>query len=166
MSQNTPIYGHSRGYRLLALFSVVAVAVSVFAFDVGFDPVAIAGTIGFAALFLYSWRRSARRIVVLNIEDDGFAVLDPAQPLGLITFEEIEEIRIYALLEHPTIGFRLTDPDRIRRRGPAVLRVLNKPFWTIRHYQVVVQLDNLNDQVAAIRSTAARCGIPVRSELL
>ena len=166
MSQRTPIYGHSRGYRLLALFSVAAVAVSVIVFDVGYDPVAVAGAIGFAVLFFYSWRRAARRVVVLTIEDDGFTVLDPAQPLGLITFDEIEEIRIYALLEHPTIGFRLTDPDRIRRRGPAVLRVLNKPFWTARHYHVVVQLDNLNDQVAAIRSTAARAGIPIRSELL
>ena len=89
-----------------------------------------------------------------------------AQPFGLIEFDEIEELRIYALLERPMIAFRLHHPDRLRRRGPAVLRAVSKMTWPLQHYQVVVELDAWNDQVAAIKSVAVKSGIPIRSELL
>jgi hypothetical protein len=46
------------------------------------------------------------------------------------------------------------------------MRVLVKPIWRFRHYQIILQLDDLDDQVAAIKSVAVRVGIPVRSELL
>jgi hypothetical protein len=168
MSQHTPIYGHSRGYRTLAILAMVAVIFSFLDFRSGYgiSAIGLIGLVGFSALFFYAWFRSTRRVVVLTIEETGFAVEDPAQTFGLIEFEEIEEIRIYALLEHPMIAFRLHHPDQVRRRGPAVMRVVVKAFWPLQHYQIVVQLDEWNDQVAAIKSVAVRSGIPIRSELL
>jgi hypothetical protein len=102
----------------------------------------------------------------MAIDETGFQLHDPTQPFGLIEFDEIEEIRIYALLEHPMVGFRLQDPDLIRRQGPAITRVAVKPVWAMRHYHIVLELDHLNDQVAAIKSVAVRAGIPIRSELI
>ncbi|MFP4151666.1 MAG: hypothetical protein ACLFR8_02705 [Alkalispirochaeta sp.] len=168
MSFKTVIYGHSRGYRTLALFSSVALVLSASLF-LGRTPVnavAAAGTVGFGVLSAYAWRRGLRTIDVLHIAEDGFILTDPAQAFGLIRYEEIEELRIYALHENPMIGIRLAEPDHIRRRGPAITRVLIKPVWRLRHYQIVTEISELNDQVAAIRSVAVRMGIPVRSELL
>lgn len=168
MNDETVIYGHSRGYRVLAAFSALALTLS-FSAVVGYsggNPVAIAGTVGFGYLTVYAWRRCSRRIEVMRITDVGFNVTDPAQPLGLIRYEEIEELRIYALHSVPTVGIRLTEPDHIRRRGPAIMRLITKPIWMLRHYQVILELDGLNDQVAAIKSVAVKMGIPIRSELL
>lgn len=167
MNGETAIYGHSRGYRVLAAFSIGAliVSMSVLFNRPGINAAAI-GTVGFGILAVYAFRRSTRRTEILFIADDGFRLTDPAQPLGLVRYEEIEEIRIYALHNNPMIGIRLSDPDPIRRRGPAMMRILVKPLWRIRHYHVVLELDGLNDQVAAIKSVAVRMGIPVRSELL
>ena len=119
MNPNAPIYGHSRGYRLLALLSIAAVVVSFLDFDrpTGLSVVGIVGIVGFTGLFLYSWRRATKRVVVMQIEDTGFAVVDPTQHFGLIEFDEIDEIRIYALLEQPMVAFRLADPNPVRRRG-------------------------------------------------
>ena len=168
MSADTVIYGHSRGYRVLAVFAIGAFAVttSLAVKNPGVNAVAVTGALGFGILAWYAWHRSSRRIDIMHITDDGFFLTDPAQPLGLIRYEEIEELRIHALHSHPIIGFRLVEPDRIRRRGPAMMRVFVKPLWRLRLYQVVVELDGLNDQVAAIKSVAVRTGIPVRSELL
>lgn len=168
MSQPTPIYGRSRSYRFLALLALVALVVSFFrVIDAsGGSPVGIAGIAGFSALFFYSWRRSVRRVPVMHIQESGFSVDDPAQPFGLIEFDEIEEIRIYALLEHPMVAFRLHHPDQLRRRGPALLRMITKPAWHLSHYQVVVELDAWDDQVAAVKSVAVKAGVPIRSELI
>ncbi|MFW5694115.1 MAG: hypothetical protein ACOCYB_03025 [Alkalispirochaeta sp.] len=168
MSQHTPIYGHSRGYRALALFSIAIAGMLVFGVQrtVGIGTVRLAGVLGFTGLFFYAWRRFAQRSEVLRIEDSGFSVEDPAQPFGLIEFDEIEEIRIYALLERPTVAFRLYDPNAVRRRGPATLRIGASILWHMRTYQIVVELDEWNDQVAAIKSVAVKAGIPIRSELI
>lgn len=168
MGADTPIYGHSRGYRTLAWVAAAALAVSTFVMiqSPGFSPVATTGTVGFGALFFYAWNRSQRRLVVLVIEEEGFSIQDPALMVGLCRYEEIEEIRIWALAARPMVAFRFHEPDHIRRRAPVLLRAAGKPFWRWRHYHIVVELERLDDQVAAIKSTAARVGIPVRSELL
>ncbi|HKK49901.1 MAG TPA: hypothetical protein VJ932_12455 [Alkalispirochaeta sp.] len=168
MSHHTPIYGHSRGYRALAFFSIAVAAVLVLGVQrgIGIGPVRIAGVLGFTGLFFYAWRRFSQRHEVLRIEENGFSVQDPAQPIGLIEFDEIEEMRIYALRERPTVAFRLHDADSVRRRGPALLRCGAKYLWQLRTYQVVVELDAWNDQVAAVKSVAVKAGIPIRSELI
>lgn len=168
MSPPTPIYGHSRGYRALALLAMVGIVVSLVdvATGAGVRVVGITGLTGFSVLFFYAWRKSSRRVVVLRIQEEGFSIDDPAQPFGVIPFHEIEEIRIYALLEYPMVAFRLHNPDHLRRRGPVLLRMISKPMWHLSHYQIVVQLDAWNDQVASIKSVATRTGIPVRSELV
>lgn len=168
MDDGTTIYGYSRGYRFLALFSVFAIiVVGVLVTESrGIDPVSITGLVGFSVLFLYCWSRASRRVAVVSIEDEGFRILDPAIPLGIVEYDEIEELRIYAMLAQPTVALRLHDPETVRRRGPAVLRVLLRALWVFRHYQIVIQLDHLDDQVAAIKSVAATRGIPVRSELI
>lgn len=168
MSQATRIYGHSRGYRNLTLFAIAAMGISGFQLDrgAGINPVALVGLLSFAGLFFYAWRRTTRRVVVLQIEEEGFSILDPAQPMGLIRFDEIEELRIYALLERPMVAFRLHEPHQVRRRGPAMIRLFAKPLWSLRHYPIVLQLDAWNDQVASVKSVAVKAGIPIRSELL
>ncbi len=168
MGADTVIYGHSRGYRLLAMLSFIAlfVSLSILLNKPGFNAIAWAGTVGFAVLTWYAFLRSQRRIAILYIRDDGFLLIDPAQALGIIQYDEIEELRIYALHARPQIGFRLLDPDCVRRRGPAMMRLFIKPIWKYRQYHIIVELDQLNDQVAAIKSVAVRMGIPVRSELL
>jgi hypothetical protein len=168
MSADTVIYGHSRGYRVLAVFAFGACAISLSAAfkNPGVNIVALVGAVAFGILTWYAWRRSTLRTDILHITDDGFLLTDPAQTLGLIRYDEIEELRIHALHSHPIVGYRLLEPDHIRRRGPAIMRVIVKPIWRLRHDQVVVELDGLNDQVAAIKSVAVRTGIPVRSELL
>lgn len=168
MDDRTAIYGHSRGYRALAFLAIAACIVSMLGFsrNSGFSSVETIGLIGFSILFLYAWRRSVRRVVVMRIAEEGFVIEDPAQPFGLLGFEEIEEIRIYALLERPMVAFRLHDPDRLRRRGPALLRMLVKAVWPLRHYQVLIQLDSWDDQVGAVKSVAVKAGIPIRSELI
>ncbi len=168
MSSNTPIYGHSRGYRVLAVFAMVATVVSLLDLARAMGPriVGVAGAIGFAAIFVYSWRRAVRRVVVLHIQESGFSVDDPAQPFGLIEFDEIEELRIYALMERPVVAFRLHHPDHLRRRGPVLIRAMAKVSWPWRQYHIVVQLDAWNDQVASIKSVAVKAGVPIRSELL
>lgn len=168
MNDETVIYGHSRGYRVLAAFSALALtlSLSVVVGYSGANPVAAIGTVGFGFLTVYAWRRCTRRIEVMRITDNGFRLTDPALTLGLIRYEEIEELRIYALHSVPTVGIRLAEPDHIRRRGPAIMRLFTKPIWKIRHYQVILELDGLNDQIAAIKSVAVKMGIPVRSELL
>ncbi|MFW5827899.1 MAG: hypothetical protein ACOCU4_07400, partial [Alkalispirochaeta sp.] len=105
MGQHTPIYGYSRGYRALAFFSIAVTAVLVVGIQggTGIGPVRLAGIFGFTILFFYAWYRFSQRREVLRIEENGFSVQDPAQPFGLIEFDEIEEIRIYALLERPTV---------------------------------------------------------------
>ncbi len=168
MGADTVIYGHSRGYRLLAMLSVIALFISL-TLTVnrpGVNWVSAAGVLGFAFLSWYSLQRSLRRIEVLRILDDGFSITDPAQPFGNVGFDGIEEVRIFALHAKPRVGFRLSDPDQIRRQGPVMTRIVVKPLWRIRQYQIVVELDELNDQVGAIKSVAVRAGIPVRSELL
>ena len=94
MSHHTPIYGHSRGYRTLALLAVAAIVVSFLDIErgVGMSSVGIVGLIGFSALFFYAWRRAARRVVVMNIQEGGFSIDDPAQPFGLIEFDEFVSI--------------------------------------------------------------------------
>lgn len=168
MSPNTPIYGHSRGYRALALFSIGVAIFLVLGLQrsPGIGTVRLSGVLGFTGLFFYAWRRYSQRVEMLRIEDRGFSVQDPALPLGLIEFDEIEEIRIYALLERPTIAFRLHDPDTVRRRAPAFARLTTIVLWQVKSYQVVVELDEWNDQVAAIKSVAVQAGIPIRSELI
>lgn len=168
MGADTPIYGHSRGYRTLAWVVSAALAVSAYVMvrSPGFSPVASAGAVGFGILALHAWNRAQRRLVVLVIENEGFSVHDPAIMVGLCRFEEIAEIRIWALSARPLVAFRFHEPDRVRRRAPALLRMAGKPFWHLRHYHIVLELDRLDDQVAAIKSTAARTGIPLRSELL
>lgn len=168
MHDGTRIHGYSRGYRFLALFSVFGILITgvLVTESRGINPVTLSGLIGFSVLFMYCWSRASRRIVVLEIEDEGFRVLDPAIPLGLVDYNEIEEIRIYALLAQPTVAYRLHNPETVRRRAPAMLRVLLHLFWLFRHYEIVVQLDHLDDQVAAIKSIAGKHGIPVRSELV
>lgn len=168
MNDGTTIYGYSRGYRFLALFSVLAILITgiLVTESRGVDPVALSGLMGFSVLFLYCWSRASRRVEVMRIEDEGLCILDPAIPLGHIGYDEIEELRIYAMLAQPTIAFRLNNPEEVCRRGPAMLRVLLYFFSHFRHYQIVIQLDHLDDQVAAIKSVAAKHGIPVRSELI
>jgi len=168
MHDGTRIYGYSRGYRFLALFSVFGIVITgiLVTESRGIDPVALTGLIGFSALFLYCWSRASRRVVVLSIEADGIRVMDPAIPLGLVRYDEIEEIRIYAMLAQPTVAFRLHDSETVRRRSPTMVRILLHVFWHLRHYHIVIQLDHLDDQVAAIKSVAAKQGIPVRSELI
>ena len=168
MGLDTAIYGHSRGYRILTVLSLAALTLSLVTFlnRPGFNPVAAVAIPAFALLTVHSLRRAVHRIAVLHITDTGFVFTDPAQTFGLVEFDEIEELRIYALPEKPLVGVRFVEPDHIRRRGPVVMRVLVKPIWRFRHYQIILQLDDLDDQVAAIKSVAVRVGIPVRSELL
>jgi hypothetical protein len=168
MGSGTTIYGYSRGYRFLVILSVVAIMITgvLVTESRGIDPIALAGLIGFSALFLYSWNRASRRVAVATIGEDGFSIKDPALLIGSIAFEEIEEIRIYAMRAHPTVAFRLHTPDLVRRRAPTLVRVTLRPVWLVRHYQIVLQLDNLDDQIAAIKSVAAKHGIPIRSELI
>lgn len=168
MSQHTPIYGHSGGYRALSLFAVGATAILILGLQRGapIGAVRLGGILGFAALSLYAWQRFSRRTEVLRIMDNGFAIQDPAQPLGLIEFDEIAEIRIYALLERPRIAFQLHTPHSVRCRAPVIFRLATLFIWQMRHYQVVVELDEWNDQLVAIKSVAVRAGIPIRSELI
>lgn len=168
MSDETVIYGHSRGYRVLAAFSALALvlSLSVLIRRPSHSLPTTIGVVGFGLLSVYAWRRCSRRIAILRITEDGFVLTDPAQHLGLVRYGEIEELRIYALHSLPTIGIQLTEPDRIRRRGPMIMRLVTKPIWRFRHYHIILELDGLNDQVAAIKSVAVRMGIPVRSELL
>lgn len=168
MRESTPIYGRSRGYRSLAIIALLALILSVtnLTDPLRTGPVPIAGTIGFALLATYAWVRTIRRTIIMKIEDRGFSICDPACALGLLPYEEIEEIRIYATLERPMVGFRVHDSAFILRRTPAVMRVLLLPAWTFRRYQVVLELDCFNDQIIAIKSTALKAGIPVVSELV
>ncbi len=168
MRDEAAIYGFSRGHKTLAIVALFSAVVSFWiVYRTGrIVSVPLTGGIGFFALSIYAWTRGACRIVVLVIQEDGFEIRDPAMPLGLIKYTEIQELRIFATLEHPLVGFALHKPHEIRRRGPAVLRWLLKPVWTIRPYPIVVQLDGLNDQVMAIKSTALKAGIPVNSELV
>ncbi len=168
MKDGTTIYGYSRGYRFLSLFSVFAIVIVgiLLTRSPGIDPVAVSGLVGFSVLFFYSWSRASRRVAVIKIEENGLDILDPAIPLGIVRYEEIEEVRIYATLAQPTVAFRLHDPEQVRRRGPMLLRGFLFLLWLIHHYQIAIQLDHLDDQVAAIKSVAARHGIPVRSELI
>ena len=168
MRDGTPIYGHSRGYRALTIVALLAFILSVANMleprDTGGVPVA--GAVGFGVLLVFAWSRASRRTVVLTIEEEGFCVCDPAISLGVLAFEEIAAIRIYATLERPMVGFAIQDPARLRRRMPIVMRLVLVPVWWTRRYQVIIELDRFNDQVAAIQSTALRAGIPVISELV
>lgn len=128
--------------------------------------VAAAGSIGFALLSVYAWTRSARRTPVMTIEEQGFCICDPAIALGLLPFEEIQEIRIYATLERPRVAFRLQDPHQLGGRAPLMVRAVLQPLWMVRRYQVVLELDRFNDQIMAIKTTAIKAGIPVVSELV
>lgn len=168
MNPETPIYGHSRGYRFLAGWVVIGLLVSLRALTGGrgMSPVALGGTIGFAALSWHALVRAFRRVAVLRIDEDGLAVTDPALNLGVIAWEEIAVIRIHATLLEPTVALRLNHPDIIRRRAPAAVRLLLKPLWALSHFQVTVQLENLDDQVAALKSAAVSHGVPVISELI
>ncbi len=168
MRDATSVYGFSRGYRILATVSLGACVLSalVMVRRSGLPAVPVAGVAGFFLLFLYAWSRSAKRIPVMQIVEKGFVILDPALTLGLVEFSEIQELRIFATLENPMVALQLEHPDQVRRRAPTILRWLLKPVWLFRHYHVVVQLDHLNDQVAAIKSTALKAGIPVTSELI
>jgi hypothetical protein len=168
MSDGTRIYGHSRGYRALTIVALVAFILSVTNLLEPREPggVPIAGALGFGLLLVFSWSRASRRTVVLTIEEDGFCVCDPAIALGVLAFDEIAAIRIYATLERPMVGFAIQDPTLLRRRMPIVMRLLLVPLWWTRRYQVVVELDRFNDQIAAIKSTALKAGIPVISELV
>lgn len=168
MKEGTPIYGHSRGYRTLAMVSLLALLLSMTSLS---EPrrasaVAVTGSVGFALLAVYAWSRSARRTAVMTIEDEGFCICDPAIALGLLPFEEIQEIRIYATLERPLVAFRLLDPRRLGKRTPLVMRIVLRPLWAVRRYQVVLELDRFNDQIMAIKTTALKAGIPVVSELV
>ena len=168
MQEGTPIYGHSRGYRTLAIVALLALLLSLTNLS---QPrrgniVAISGSIGFALLAAYAWSRSVRRTAVMTIEEQGFCICDPAIALGLLPFEEIQEIRIYATLAHPMVAFRLQDVEYLKKRTPLVMRVILQPLWAVRRYQVVLELDRFNDQIAAIKSTALKAGITVVSELV
>ena len=129
-------------------------------------PVPVAGVTGFAVLTTFAWVRSARRTAVMLIEEHGFCICDPAFAPGLLPYEQIEEIRIYATLERPMVAFRMHDPAFLRARTPVVMRIVLQPVWAFRRYQIVLELDRFNDQVAAIKSTAFKAGIPVVSELV
>ncbi len=168
MRESTPIYGHSRGYRTLAMVALLALILSVTNLA---DPhrdgtVALVGTVAFAVLAVYAWSRAVRRTVVMTIEDEGFCVCDPAIAPGLLRYEEIQEIRIYATLERPMVAFRVYNQRTLKRHTPLVMRLVLQPLWTVRRYQVILELDRFNDQVAAIKSTALKAGIPVVSELV
>lgn len=168
MNDEAAIYGFSRGYKTLALVALVSALISLWIVHrTGrIVSVPLAGAVGFFALSIYAWSRGSCRTVVLVIHEEGFDIRDPAMPMGLIKFSEIQEVRIFATLEHPLVGLALHKPQEIRRRGPAVLRWLLKPIWMVHTYPIVVQLDGLNDQVMAIKSTALKAGVPVNSELV
>lgn len=168
MQEGTPIYGHSRGYRALAMVALLALVLTLASFtEAGrASPVTISGSVGFALLGLYSWTRSVRRTVVMTIEERGFCICDPAIALGLLPYEEIQEIRIYATLERPMVAFRPNAISLVSRRIPLVMRIVLYPLWAFRRYPIVLELDRFNDQIAAIKSTALKAGIPVVSELV
>lgn len=122
--------------------------------------------VAFSVLFLFSWYQAARRSVVMTIREDGFALCDPAVALGMLRFEEIQEIRIYATLDRPKVAFQVREPRTLRCREPWLLRLALFPLWTLRRYQIVLELDRFNDQIMAIKTTALKAGIPVVSELV
>lgn len=168
MSDKTPVYGYSRGYLSLTVISFTAAVVSL-SIALRSEPpsiVALAGTIGFFALFIYSWSKGRRRHVLLNICTDGFEFVDPAIAAGLVTWEEISEVRIYATLERPIVAFSLHDPRAIGRRLPYLNRYVTGILWGMHHHQFSIQLDNLDDQVGAISSVATKHGVVVVSELV
>ena len=160
MSSRTPIYGHSRGYPYLAALASLAVAVLVVHYHqhARVTTALVLGLACFVLLFVYSVWRAHQRIPVLEIREEGFFVCDPAQPYGIIHYEEIEEVRIYATLARPRIGVRLSAPPRVRRRGPISFRLFAKAVWPWQRYHIVIQLDEWNDQVASIKSVCAKAG--------
>jgi len=167
MSDKTPVYGFSRGYHSLTIMSFLAlvISLSITVRTVPVHPVPLVGTIGFATLFAYSWSKGRRRHVLIQICEDGFEFVDPAIAVGLVHWEEIEEVRIYATLQRPMVAFSMHDPRHVRRRLPLLIQPFSGAIWGMRKYQFTLQLDNLDDQVAAISSVAARHGIVVVSEL-
>lgn len=168
MCNGTAMYGHSRGYRTLAVVAFLALVLSVTTILAPRPPgpVAYLGAAGFLVLLLFACFRAVQRTVVMTIEAEGFCFCDPAISLGLVDFDQIEEIRIYATLARPVVAFRLLDPGLLRRRLPLTMRTVLGLIWRTRRYQVVTELDRFNDQVAAVRSTAIKAGIPVVSELV
>lgn len=168
MGSRTPVYGHSRGYRMLATVCVLAVLVFVaYATHASRPVVPIVGGVLFSAIGLAAGVGSVRRVPVMLIEAEGFAIVDPAIPIGIVRYDEVESIRIYATLAQPVVALRLKDASAVRRRSPVVLRFVLAPVWAPRHYQIVLQLsDGIDDQVSAITSVALRHRIPVTSELV
>ncbi len=167
MSERSPIYGFSRGYDSLSIISLVALVISI-SITFRANPVSIvpaAGVVGFALIFSYSWSRGRKRHILLYLIDDGIEFVDPAIALGLVRWEELEEIRIYATLARPVVAFALQNPREVRRRLPFLMLVFSGLIWGIRRYQFTIQLDNLDDQVSALSSVATKKGVPVVSEL-
>ena len=168
MSVRAVLYGHSRGYRVLAgICALASIIFAILAIDPGRTPWLPGGAaILFGVLFAGVWARAAKTVAVLRIEHDGLFVCDPALPLGLIGWDNISEIRVYAAQAHPIVGLGLTDRNVVRRAGPSLLRVALKPIWAFHRYPVALQLANVDDQIAALRSVALRHGIPFVSELV
>ena len=128
--------------------------------------VAIGGGAVFALLFLHAWWRSVRRIVVMEIVVEGFVIHDPAGVLPMVHWEEMSEVRIHATLEHPLVAIRLANPRDMRARMALLPRLFVGLWWPLQRYHLTVQLDHLDDQVAAVSAAARRHGVPVRSELV
>ncbi len=168
MSDGTPIYGISRGYRGLTVVSFLALVVSItLAFQSSkLNIVAAIGALAFGALFGYSSVRSRRRHVLFTIGAEGLTFVDPAVPLGIVRWDEFQSVRIFATTAHPVVGFALRSPTQVRKRLPMLMRLTVGPFWSIHEYAFTFQLDNLDDQVASISSAAGKHGIPVISELV
>ncbi|WP_157703072.1 hypothetical protein [Alkalispirochaeta alkalica] len=168
MEEGTPIYGHSRGYRMLSAVALAGALLSIATVVNSSRPPLLFGTVAlaFGALFFFSWYQAARRSVVMTIGDEGFALCDPAVALGLLRFEDIQEIRIYATLDRPRVAFQIREPGALRCREPLLLRLALCPVWAVRRYQIVLELDRFNDQIMAVKTTALKAGIPVVSELV
>lgn len=168
MSVGAVLYGHSRGYRVPAgICASASFMFAVLAIDPGrtsWLPAAAAILCGI--LFGAAWSRATKTVAVLKIEHDGLVVCDPALPLGLIEWDNISEIRVYATQARPVVAIGLTDRNVVRRAGPCLLRIALKPIWALRRYPVALQLADIDDQIAALRSVALQRGIPFVSELV
>ena len=167
MSNDTPVYGFSRGYHVLTVVTILGLVVSItLAFQSSpFNKVAGVGALAFAGLFGYSFGRSRRRHVLFTIGPQGLDFVDPAVPVGLVRWDEVRTVRIFATTAHPVVAFALRDPADVRKRLPLLLRVTVGIVWTFHEYAFSFQLDSLDDQVASISSAVGKHGIPVVTEL-
>jgi hypothetical protein len=167
---NGPVvmYGYSRGYRILAVLSglvLLTLAATLVKAPFSATAVTIVGLLAFGVLFVHAVQRGLGRSVVLTMSVDGFELHDPALPQVLLRWEMLEEIRIYATLRHPRVGFGLVDTDPFFRGVPFLYRPVFHLGRQFQQYPVVIQLDDTEHQISAIQSAAQRHRVPVRTEL-